>query len=279
MMIYVLYSVLVILLYLVLGSAYNVTRRRYKTHIRRIDDITSLNADILKNKDIKDLPLIIRKYLKYTNVIGSEKVVTYNVKMTGEMKLDQEKPFAPVIMEQKSYAGPTTRLFYIKMMFKGLKIAGLHHYENAKASMVIRILDLLKVVDEQGESMDMAETVTVLNDMFLMAPASLIDTRLAFEEIDDTNVKVFFTNKGIKVSAVVTFTEEGRLVNFVSNDRFAVVNNTTYKAPWSTPITEYKKMGDYFLPHKGSAIWHFEDGDFEYIKLLIHNVEYNKRKS
>lgn len=278
-MIYLVYGLGCVITLVVLLSMINITKRRYKGYIRRNDLITDFESDLLAEHDIKDLPTIIQKYLRYTKVIGKEKVKSYNVKMTGEMKLDMEKPFVNVVVDQKSFVEPTTRLFYIKMIFKGLKIVGLHHYENAKASMIIRILDLFKVVDERGESMNKAETVTVLNDMMLMAPATLIDERFTFEEIDETNIRVSFTNKRISVSAVATFEEDGRLVNFVSNDRIALINGVEYNVPWSTPMTEYKDMGDFYLPYKGSAVWHFEGGDFVYAKIMINDVEYNKRKS
>ena len=192
------------------------------------------------------------------------------------MRLNETEPFAPIEVAQKSYVSDFVRLFYITMKYKGLSIRGLHHYEDEKASMVIRIMDVFKVVDETGIEMNQAETVTVLNDMFLIAPGSLIDPRITWQEIDNYHVKAIFTNQTITISAVITFDEDGRLVDFLSEDRYAFLNGEMLQIPWSTPITEYKEMNGLQLPYKGSAIWHFEDHDYEYIQLLIEAVQLNQ---
>lgn len=42
--------------------------------------------------------------------------------------------------------------------------------------------------------MDKTETVTLFNDMCLMAPATLIDRRIQWQEIDRNSVKATFIN-------------------------------------------------------------------------------------
>jgi len=60
----------------------------------------------------------------------------------------------------------------------------------------------------------------IFNDMCLFAPASLVDSRISWEEVDAFIVKATFINGGNKVSAELYFNEKGELVNFISNDRY-----------------------------------------------------------
>ena len=86
--------------------------------------------------------------------------------------------------------------------------------------------------------MDKAETVTFFNDMCCMAPATLIDKRIVWQDKGNNVVEATFTNNGISVSANLYFNETGELVNFISNDRYNV--DAGKKLPWSTPLSNYK---------------------------------------
>lgn len=273
---WVLYTILgilvctIVILYSI--SKYNITKRRFLGHIDRLNNICKTVENNITEKDLEKLPDLVKKYLYYVGVLGIKKVSSYTVKMTGKMRLDETQPFAPIEVEQKSYLDPIVRLFYLTMKYRGLKICGLHHYEDVRATMKIKILDIFKVVDEAGELMNKAETVTVLNDMFLIAPATLIDERIKWEVLNDFEVKAIFTNGDITVSAIIEFDSEGKLINFKSKDRYIFQKGEMVKLPWSTPITEYKEQHGLMLPSKGSAIWHFDDHDYEYIRLNIEDV-------
>ena len=123
--------------------------------------------------------------------------------------------------------------------------------------------------------MNQAETVTILNDMCVFAPPTLIDKRINWEIIDDTTVKAKFEYKTYSVSAVLYFNEEGKLFNFISNDRFETDGKTYNSYPWSTPLSEYKMMNGYFLPGKGKMVYQRQEGEFIYGEVEITSVEYN----
>jgi len=76
-----------------------------------------------------------------------------------------------------------------------------------------------------GRGLFEADTVTMFNDMCLMAPATLIDKRITWQTIDDLTVAGTFMNQGVTISAVLHFNDEGQLVNFVSNDRWGCVRH------------------------------------------------------
>ena len=117
------------------------------------------------------------------------------------------------------------------------------------------------------------ETVTFFNDLCLFAPGALIDERISWETIDGHSVKAYFENNGVTISAVLQFNEKGQLVNFESNDRYAVSEMKKY--PFSTPIKDYKNINGYNVPTFGKAIWQYPDGEFVYGKFNLISIEYN----
>jgi hypothetical protein len=132
-------------------------------------------------------------------------------------------------------------------------------------------------VDAHGEKMNQGETVTYLNDMCILAPASLVDPSICWEELDARHVKATLTKDAVTVSAVLTFDEVGDLADFYSDDRFYNDDGVTYLSyRWKTPITEYRALPDgRRMASSGSAIWETPEGDFEYITFNLGDVTYN----
>jgi hypothetical protein len=140
--------------------------------------------------------------------------------------------------------------------------------------MEIRLLGLFPVVDLKGlRELNIAETVTVFNDLCLFAPASLIDRKIQWEERDPLTAKATFYNGQNKISAILFFNEAGQLVNFSSDDRYTIKPLKQY--PFSTPASHYLPFKDRMVPTYGETIWHYPDGEFVYGKFHLKKILYN----
>lgn len=252
------------------------TEKMYNDAVDKAMASIDIHPTLITEEDLEVLPEPLKKYMIKVGLVGTPRVKMFKVLMTGEMKLDPDKQFAPVQVEQHTFTDTGQRLFYITMKYKGLKINGLHNYHAEDAFMVIKILDLIKVVDHSGPTMHKAETVTYFNDLCIMAPGALLDEDIIWHQISDRQVKGSLSKHGHTVSAVLTFNDEDMLVDFVSEDRLNIDKEGEFvSVPWSTPMDEFKQLGSYYLPNVGKAIWQYEDGDFTYIKLNIHDVSVN----
>lgn len=269
-------SIIMLIILTLLFRYYAGTSRDYtKNRDRVLAEIEQSENLIISEEDLESMPVLIANYLRYVGVIGKKKIASFEIDFDGEMKLDQDKEWAKIKAEQTTSLDQSTRLFYMTMKYNGLVLNGLHHYEDGKASMVIKVLDLFKVVDNRGPDMDIAETVTYFNDICVFAPSALLNADIVWEDIDEKSIKGTFTNEGISVSATLYFDDEGKLVNFISNDRFAIDDNgKIIQVPWSTPIESYSEYHGYKLISKGQAIWHYPEGNFSYIRLSVNDVSY-----
>jgi hypothetical protein len=252
-------------------------KRTYDTEIAKaLANDSSEGNGILTEEDMKNLPEPVQKYLVYVGAVGKEKIRNFKVVFDGEFRTDPKKDWARMQAVQYSELKDTKRLYYMKMKMFGLPIAGLHKYADAKAIMLVKLAGLLTVADGKGEEMNKGETVTVFNDMCMLAPASLIDERIEWETIDPLTVKAIFNNKGIKVSALLYFNEKGELINFVSDDRYFSPSGKTYeKFRWSTPVKDYKDYNGVRIATYGEAIWSFPEGDYCYRRINIKDIRYN----
>lgn len=249
--------------------------RGYKQDVQHsLNRSLSYQPEILTEADIQPLPEAVQRYLNYVGVIGKPKVASMRAVLAGEMR-EKGKDYFPFTAEQVNFYDEPTRLFFMKAQMFGMTVPGYHRYIDGSAMMDVRLSGLLSVVKHMGDVMDVSDTVTLFNDMCLLAPATLIDERIAWHNIDDMTAKATFTNHGISISAILYFNTEGQLVNFLSEDRWAVADMKQY--PFSTPVSNYQSLNGYNLPTYGEMIWHYPDGDFSYGKIEIKDIEYNIR--
>ena len=250
---------------------------RYRQDVRIAQErVRGLPAETITEADLQTLPQPVQRYLRYVGVVGKPRVVSMFAEMTGEMR-QQGRAYFPFTAEQHNFFDQPTRLFFMKGRMFGLTVPGYHRYQDQNAMMNVRLFGLLPLVKVDGEAMFEADTVTLFNDMCLLAPATLIDRRITWQSIDGLTVKGSFANQGVTVSALLHFNDEGQLVNFISHDRWDVSAMKQY--PFSTPVSRYRHLNGYNLPTYGEMIWHYPDGDFVYGKLEIKSVVYNGRPS
>jgi hypothetical protein len=251
-------------------------KNRFKKAVRtEFERTQSLKPELLTEKDIEHLPGIVKKYIRYTGFIGKEKILNFRAECKGGIRSNPDEDYMSLKSVQYNFMDLHSRFFYIVAKKKGIPAIGLHLYQNGRAIFKIKLLGLFTVVDAKGPLMNQGETVTVLNDMCFMAPGALTDKRIKWEIIDELRIKAIFSNENITISAVLYFDEEGRLLNFISNDRFETDGKEYKNYPWETPLIDYRELNGYRVPSKARVIYKRPEGDFCYGEFEILNIDYN----
>jgi hypothetical protein len=179
-------------------------------------------------------------------------------------------------VQQVSFLRPPTRLFYVRGSRFGLPFDALHLYVGPRATFHVKLANLFDVVDARGPEMDQSETVTMLNDLCLLAPAALIDADIAWQAVDEHTVGATFTNAGHTVRATLTFAPDGSLSNFSSDDRYQTADGKTYERfRWSTPLRNYRDFHGYRIAATGEALWDEPAGPYSYARFEIASLDYN----
>jgi hypothetical protein len=255
-------------------------KKEYESVVRAVLNRTSsFKPRLIIESDLQHLPPIVGKYLYCTGVVGKEEIFNIRIKFEGKIRSKPDNSWMTFTSEQYNFFDKPTRIFYIKAFKMGIPVTGIHLYKDEKATMIIKLAGLFKIVDAKGVEMNQGETVTIFNDMCCMAPATLIDKNIKWEIINSLTVKASYTNGNITINATLLFNEKGELVNFVSNDRFETADGKTYKNyPWSTPIREYTVMNGIKTASSASTIYHRPDADFCYGEFILKEIEYNCRE-
>ena len=247
---------------------------------RRARDLLAIPCagEVVSEADLTCLPTLVAAYVRRSGALGKPRVVSLHARFRGRIRGGPAKPWMSFTGEQVNVYGPQpSRLFLMDAELFGLPVEVLHVFTAGSATMRVRALSLFTMVDAAGPEMDRGETVTLFNDLCVLAPAALVDAPVAWQALDGHRVRGSYTNGRNTVTAELIFNDDHELVDFVSDDRSAVSADGTTFTPqrWSTPIAGYHELGPWHLGTIGEGRWHAPDGEFAYIEFHLDDVTYN----
>ena len=256
----------------------SIMKREYRNLVRKgLGRTGKMNPGLITGEDIRNIPEPVKKYLNLAGVIGKEKVLNFKATFEGRIRSSVESGWMKLKSEQYNFFDEPSRYFYIRAKKMGLTASGLHKFENEQASMLIKLAGIFTMVDAKGEKMNQAETVTLFNDMCIMAPATLISPSIEWENIDALTAGAKFRNGSITITATLFFNEKGELINFLSNDRYETNGKVYNNYPWITPLRNYRSFNGFNLGSEAELIYRKPEGDFCYGEFRMTGIEYNCR--
>jgi hypothetical protein len=238
------------------------------------------SPDVVTEEDLSYLPEPVARYLRRTGALGQPVVSNMRVRIHGRIRSGRHRPWMSFSGEQvNTFGADPTRLFFIDATMLGLPVDVLHVFTRHAATMRASVCSLVPTVRAAGPEMDQSETVTLFNDMCLMAPAALVHAPVRWELIDEGRVRAAYTVGNHTVRADLYFNDAGELVDFVSDDRLrASPDGSSFTAQrWSTPVRGYRMFGNHLLGAGGQARWHAPEpeAEFVYAEMEIDRISYN----
>jgi hypothetical protein len=178
-----------------------------------------------------------------------------------------------------TYGPEPLRLFHLDATMFGLPVDVLHVFDERGATMRVKLLSVIPMVSAAGPEMDRAETVTIFNDLCVLAPAALVHAPVDWEPVDARRVRGTYRRSGQSVSADLYFDDSGDLVDFVSDDRLRAApdGRSFTQQRWSTPLAGYRSFGRRRIAGDGEGRWHAPapEGEFAYVEFHVRQIEYN----
>jgi hypothetical protein len=220
---------------------------------------------------------LVQRYLRYVGIVGHPHVRGFRVRFTGRIRSGPSAPWMAFTGEQHNFTDPPTRLFSMQATMRGLPVEGLHSYDERGARMRVKALSLFPLVDASGKDFTRTETVTLFNDMCILAPATLLDPAVRWKELDARSVEGTYTNGAHTIRAVLLFDEGGALVDFWSDDRPSLAPDGVTFVPqrWSTPVGDYRRQGPFMLASRGEGRYAAASGAYAYIQFDGLDVSYD----
>lgn len=232
-------------------------------------------APLVTEADLAGLPSLMQTYLRGVGAVGRPHVRNLRVVFKARMRGAAKDPWMPATATQYEFFDPPARLFHMNATRGGLPMDIYHRYVESAATFQVRIAGLFPVVNRGGPFLTRAETVTLMNDIVVMAPAAVLDLPFTWETTGERSLRATFTNAGNTVAATITFDAAGDLVGFVSTDRPPDDTPAARDIPWSTPISGYRQVDGLRVGALGQANWVASTGEWTYGEFEIRAIAYN----
>jgi hypothetical protein len=238
-----------------------------------------LSGAVVTEADLAALPPAVATYVRRCGGVGQPRVVNFRARVHGRIRAGADTAWMSFTGEQvNTYGATPSRLFIMDATLFGLPVV-LHTYRASTATMRVKACSLLSMVNAAGPDMDRAETVTLFNDLCLLAPAALIDAPITWQSIDADHVRAAFTNGAHTVTAELAFDRDHDLVDFVSDDRLrtSLDGKIFTRQRWSTPVRDYRAVGSRRVCTNGEGRWHAPspEGEFTYLEFNLDQISYN----
>ncbi len=238
------------------------------------------SPQVLAESDLADLPRPLADYIRSSGALGQPRVVSFHAEFHGRIRSGPDAAWMPFTGEQvNTYAPRPQRIFLMDATRSGLPVTVLHVFADTTATMRVKLLSLFTVVNAAGPEMDRGETVTVFNDLVVLAPGAIVGAPVTWTSIDPQHVRGEFTDGDQTVSALLTFNAEHDLVDFTSDDRSrASADGKTFTPePWSTPLTGQHVTDGHRVFALGKGVWNAAQprASFTYLEFRLDAIGYN----
>jgi hypothetical protein len=233
-----------------------------------------VHAPIVTEADLTPLPEPVRRYLRAAGVVGQPRVRNYQLRFRGRIRSAPDAGWMPFEADQQSFADQPTRLFLMQARMFGLPVLVFHRLIGGHATMQVKVLGAIPMVDARGEEIDRSEAVTLFNDMCVLAPGTLVEPGIVWESVDERSVRARFTNGEHTISATLLFGDDGLLANFISGDRSRASpdGKVFTRLRFSTPVRDYRDFGPMRLAAHGEARWLLPEGEFTYGEFDLQDI-------
>jgi hypothetical protein len=249
---------------------------------RRVDAALSEphHDSVVTESDLVRLPEPVARYVRRSGAVGKPRVTSFQARIHGRIRAAATTAWMSYTGEQvNTFGAEPSRLFFMDAAMFGVPMDILHTFVGPSATMRVKACSLIPVVSATGPDMDRAETVTLFNDLCLLAPAALIDAPVTWQRVDDHHVRGTFSKGPHTVTAELAFSDDDDLVDFISDDRLR--SSSDGKAftsqRWSTPVRESRTIDSRRVATRGEGRWHppEPEGEFVYLEFNLDDITYN----
>jgi hypothetical protein len=239
---------------------------------------SQLRTDLVTEDDLKHVPPPVQRYLRVTGSVGQPRVSNFRARWRGRIRESAQGEWMAFEAEQVNSIYPLpARLFFMQAIMKGLPVDVYHRFVGPAATFGARILSAFQIISAAGPDMNRSETVTILNDLCLLAPSALLDPSMHWESSTEDSAQLRFERGSESVHVELRFNAAGELTDFISDDRSkASADGKSFeRLRWSTPVSAYQKLAGRHIFDHGESLWHAKEGKFAYGEFKLIGIEYN----
>lgn len=232
----------------------------------------------IKKSDIQGLPDNVQRWLKKSDVLGTERINSVRLKQKASMRLERGKSWMPVNAEQYFTVGEPGFIWKARIKTGSfMHIVGRDKYYQGDGNMLIKFMSMITISDSSGPKMDQGTLLRYLAET-VWFPTAVLEDYIEWKELDSRSAEATMIYGDTTASGTFEFNEDGEVVRFEA-DRYRELGGSYSKERWIIDIEEHGKMNGVKIPIKGRITWKLDSGDFTWFNFDITDIEYNTPRS
>jgi hypothetical protein len=129
----------------------------------------------VSEQDLQTLPEPVRRWLRYSQVVGRSRPTTVRLRQKGEFQFER-RGWLPYEAEQYFTTDPPAFLWKASFrMLPLVSVVGRDQYRNGEASLQMRILSLFPVANKTGGGLNQGDLLRYLAELQWFPAAALAD--------------------------------------------------------------------------------------------------------
>jgi hypothetical protein len=255
----------------VLGTKASFERRIAREIDALLANARPKNAQTITERDLERLPEPVRRWLRYSHVVGTNLPTTVRLRQDGEFQMEG-RGWMPFAAEQYFTINPPGFVWKATFQMAPLvSVSGRDQYRLGEGSIEMRVLSLIPVATKSGGGLNQGALLRFLGEVQWF-PASALADYIAWEAVDADVARATMTYGGIAAPMMFRFDGDGRLIELT-----AVRYNDARgrHESWVNLNDLDQEFGGIRVPVSGQARWDYESGPYPYIRWRITTIEHD----
>lgn len=234
----------------------------------------------MMQQDIDHLPQALQRYFHSQGYLHEPLAMNAQIIWSrSQIKMKPDATWMPLKTLQYNSVSTPFRMAYMKgHLGKVIPFEGRDLYQNGQGHMLGKLLKYLKVMEAKDLPTAQSALIIILAESLLI-PGYALQDYIQWEEVDPYTVRGRISDSGVAAEGLFFFNANGEYIRFETQDRnYALPNGNYIKTPYSVSIENYRQQGNIRFGSTIRAIWHLEEGDYEYWTGDISEIRFNIQK-
>ncbi len=221
--------------------------------------------------EIAKLPEPVQRYLKYTGILGKQRIKTVRLQQVGYFRLQPNQSWFPLTAEQYYTVNPPAFLWFGKIKpWPFVSISAIDQFMNGQGNLRVKLLSLIPLTNAHGVAVDQGELLRFLGEM-VWFPTAWLSDNIQWQAIDDHSAQATLTDHGLTVAVILHFNPENQIIKLTSDRSYE-----SKLEKWTVLCTEYREINGLQIPRKAEVLWNLNAGDFSYFRGELVDIAYNQ---
>ena len=223
--------------------------------------------------DFARLPAPVSRYLAAARVAGTRAPRAVHLRQSGTMRTSPEKGWTALHAEQWFSLDPPGFVWQGDIRPNPLlRISAVDRFLDGHGSMQISAWGKLPLGTVSGPETDSGELLRFLVEA-IWFPAFWLSPRIAWQHIDKRSARVSLRVREVEVSSRMIFGGDG-MPSGIEAQRYRTIGKRFELTPWRGRCNDYRQANGVLIPHRITVTWGLPQGDFEWLRASIDQIEY-----